>query len=138
MPFTARTTKSDIDTAIVCESSFAPNHRTARNCLIASRIYWLREEYLEQEVQSSSKPAKHRAPNQSDVLPTVRSVYERICNDTRALSWFSEMQQGREGSSSDEAIGMARGGGTSQELGIGTTVSWPGSMRCLRQRPAPH
>ena len=85
--------------------------------LMASKLYWLQNEYLEHQDGSSSIrwAAKSKQP-----APTVRSVYERMWNDTQALSWFIvyQMLQGREGSSSDEAVSMARGEGASQDFGI--------------------
>lgn len=64
--------------------------------LIASRIHWL------------------LSP------PTVSDVYEKMWDDTHALSWFIvyRMLAGHEGSSQDDAISIARGDGRSQELGI--------------------
>ncbi len=57
-------------------------------------------------------------PKQS--APTVRDVYERMWEDTHALSWFLvyRMLMGYEGSSDDEAMGIAQGEGLALELGV--------------------
>jgi len=59
-------------------------------------------------------------PKKKPSAPTVREVYERMWRDINALSWFLvyKMLMGRDGSTDDEAMGIARGGGMAADLGI--------------------
>ena len=84
--------------------------------LIASRIDWLRDRYLE----SQGKASRPLVIKPKESPPTVRDVYEKLWRETHALSWFLvyRMLTGSEGSSSDDAIGLAAGNAMSQELGI--------------------
>jgi len=88
--------------------------------LIASSIYWLQNQYLEKDQSSTSKSDGRWTVKPKHSPPTVRDVYERMWDDTHAFSWFIvyRMLTGHEGSSQDDAIGIARGDGMSQELGI--------------------
>lgn len=86
--------------------------------LIASKTYWLRDGYLDQEKSTSSHQQWAVKGKQS--APSVRDVYDRMWNETHAFSWFIvyRMLTGPEGASGDDAIGLAQGDSTSQQLGL--------------------
>jgi hypothetical protein len=86
--------------------------------LIASTTYWLREQYLERD--QSQKDNSKWVVKAKQAAPSIRDVYNRMWNETQALSWFIvyRMLMGSEGASGDEAIGLAQGDGMSQELGV--------------------
>lgn len=88
--------------------------------LIASRVQWLQNQYLEREQSASSKNDRSWTVKPKHPAPTVREVYERMWDDTHAFSWFIvyRMLTGHEGSTQDDAISIARGEGISHELGI--------------------
>jgi len=85
--------------------------------LLASRPGWLEQRYFERQATDNGKSNRLvLRPKQS--APTVRDVYERMWEDTHALSWFLvyRMLMGYEGASDDEAIGIAQG--KRLELGV--------------------
>jgi hypothetical protein len=86
---------------------------------IVSGTSWLQHRYLERE-KSSQKVDARWAVKPKETPPTVREVYDKLWRDTYAFSWFLvyRMLSGSEGSSSDDAIGLATGNEMSQELGI--------------------
>jgi len=85
--------------------------------LLASQIHWLRDRYFDNRTEGK---IRRRVERDKVPHPSVREVYERLWGDIHALSWFLvyRVLMGYEGSSSDEAIGLARGDGMSQEIGI--------------------
>jgi hypothetical protein len=86
--------------------------------LIASTTYWLRDQYLEHE--QSAKDDSRWVPKPKQAAPSVRDVYDRLWKQTHALSWFVvyRLLMGYEGTSDDEAISLARGDVTAQDLGV--------------------
>jgi hypothetical protein len=87
--------------------------------LLASRPSWLEHRYFEHQTSDGEKNS-HLVPKAKQNAPTVREVYERMWQDTYALSWFLvyRMMMGYEGSSDDEAMRIASGGAIGPELGI--------------------
>jgi hypothetical protein len=87
--------------------------------LIASQTYWLQTRYLEKQ-KSSEKDDGRWVVKPKETPPTVRDVYDKLWREAHAFSWFLvyRMLTGSDGSSSEDAIGLAAGNGMSQELGI--------------------
>jgi hypothetical protein len=85
--------------------------------LLASRPGWLEQRYFERQQDGN---ATRLVPKPKTSAPTARDVYERMWEDTHALSWFLvyRLLMGHEGSSDDEAMRMARGEGLGPELGV--------------------
>ncbi len=87
--------------------------------LLVSWPNWLEERYFDRRRSADGTGSRLvRKPKQTP--PTAREVYERMWNDTHALSWFLvyRMLMGYEGSSDNEAMKIASGGGIGRELGI--------------------
>jgi len=87
--------------------------------LLASRPGWLEQRYFDRQKTDDGKSSR-LVPKPKQSAPTVRDVYERMWEDTHALSWFLvyRMLMGHEGSSNDEAMRIAQGDGLGPELGI--------------------
>jgi hypothetical protein len=75
-------------------------------------------------------------PKPKQSAPTVRDVYERMWEDTHALSWFLvyRMLMGYEGSSDDEAMKIAQGGGLGLELGVAPRYTMELALALARPR----